>query len=135
MARTETSDEPLEGHRLMMARLRPLGAHSQQWLADFLEIGQPSVSSWVRKVSRPEPPYRLALWFLWKIPPRTWLTADEIKKVQRLKERAATLGEGTQVDPTDDDAEPSERPKARAPRVRAPKVTAIKPRVRAARAA
>lgn len=124
MARTVTS-EPLEGHRLLMARLRPDGPYSQQWLADVLEIGQPSVSSWVRKQSRPEPPHRLALWYLWQIPPWSWLTKAEVATVQRIKAVAATLDVGTQVELTMDELPPPSQP-ARGNRPRRAKARTIK---------
>jgi hypothetical protein len=73
------------GRQLLNRRLRPHGPHSQQWLATVLHIGQPSVSLWARGYSRPEPHHRLALWLLWRIPQRTWLTAAEREIVDSVK--------------------------------------------------
>lgn len=73
------------GRDLLNAKLRPLGDHSQQWLATTLSIGQPSVSLWSRGLARPEPHHRLALSILWDIAEHAWLTDDEWGVVNKVR--------------------------------------------------
>lgn len=81
----ETASET-EGRRLLRERL--CEGVTQRWLADLLEIKQSSVSLWVSGKARPEAHYRLALWKLWRIPQRAWLTTSERRMVRRARKAA-----------------------------------------------
>lgn len=76
-------DTPARG--LLNDQLRPTGAHSQQWLANTLGIGQSSVSNWTRGIARPEHHHRVALRILLGIPETSWMTEDELSTIERVR--------------------------------------------------
>lgn len=65
--------------------LKDLG-HTQAALAEMLGTSQPTVSSWVRGTSRPDPVFQMALERVTKgtVLQVDWLTAAERKLLQRV---------------------------------------------------
>jgi len=76
---------PTIGRRLLRERMEERGV-KQTHLAAKLGIGQPSVSLWLRGVSRPEPHHREALEYLLDVPAESWLTEEEQETVRRARD-------------------------------------------------
>ncbi len=79
------------GRSLLRSALDADGAITQSQLARMLGIKQPSISGWISGKARPETHLREALEILFCIPARSWMTEDESKLVERLREQALPL--------------------------------------------
>lgn len=73
---------PEEARESIRAWLRE-HSKSVSWLADQLGTSQPNVSRWLTS-SRPEEPYREALFILTGTPAEWWRTTDEWKAIDRV---------------------------------------------------
>ncbi len=82
------------GRTLLRKFLDGKDGHTQSWLAKLLRIGQPSVSLWMRGLSRPEDHHRRALQQIAGIPAESWQTPDEKKVVSRAEEYATKIAVG-----------------------------------------
>lgn len=96
----------MDGFTRGAASLKAFLADHDDWnqakLAGFLGISQPSVSSWIRGVTRPEPHLREAVEILTGIPAKDWDTDGERALVDRL--RAENEGGGLSVEREGEDA-------------------------------
>lgn len=61
---------------------------SQVWLAEALGVSQPPVSEWLSGRSRPSPVNRIAIESLTGIPASSWLTEEEVSKLESLQKQA-----------------------------------------------
>lgn len=68
-----------------LAKWADTEGNSQGLLARALSISQPSVSQWVRGVSRPESHLREAIELITGIPTADWETKDERALVERVR--------------------------------------------------
>jgi transcriptional regulator with XRE-family HTH domain len=94
------SSTETRGRALLRAFLDEDPARSQRWLAVLLGIEQPSVSAWLRGLSRPEPHLRDALAQIARIPAQEWETPGErrqrIRSVERAERVPGLLATGTE---------------------------------------
>jgi len=79
-----------DGVKLLREWMAICPSRTQSFVAEQVGVGQPSVSGWLREVSRPEPEHRASLELLAGIPPSAWMTVDEQKSVERARKRIGT---------------------------------------------
>ncbi|HEV8462112.1 MAG TPA: helix-turn-helix domain-containing protein [Gaiellaceae bacterium] len=65
---------------------------TQTYVASMLGVKQPSVSQWLRGVSRPEAPQRTGLLMLAGIPEESWLQPNERAAIEATRERIGKTG-------------------------------------------
>lgn len=82
-----------EGRRLLCLWLDDPG-RSQAKFAAALGVGQPSVSLWVRGISRPEPHLREAIEIVAGIQRDAWTTSDERDAIEGVRARAGEIAIG-----------------------------------------
>jgi transcriptional regulator with XRE-family HTH domain len=86
------------GGRVLLRAWVAAPGHSQEKLADLLDVVQSTVSLWTRAHTRPEYHHRILLHLICGIPIESWMTAEEMAKVRRItrlfKELAPTGTEG-----------------------------------------
>lgn len=64
---------------------------TQSYIARKLGVSQPSVSGWLRYLSRPETHHRISLRRLAKIPESSWITPQEMRLMSRASDRMSRV--------------------------------------------